>query len=165
MAGAVNLQDIVDDLSMMFDGIRSFVDRETGEVIQVAIEDLGAAEEGEEEDVDDAALAIVRNWDRYAQLPEKHEVNKWEIMREFCETVEPPKRREQLLRAIHGRGAFRYFKDMAREFGIIEEWYAFEEDALREIARDWCGDNDVPFTDKRRVRKVAGDSDPSGATG
>jgi hypothetical protein len=120
MASAVDLQDIVDDLSMMFDGMRSFVDRETGEVISVAIADLGAAEEGEEEDVDDAALTIVRNWDGYAQLPEKDEVNKWEIMREFCETVEPPERRAQLLRAIHGRGAFRYFKDLAREFGIIE---------------------------------------------
>jgi hypothetical protein len=33
MAGVVNLQDIVDELSMMFDENRSFVDRETGEVI------------------------------------------------------------------------------------------------------------------------------------
>jgi hypothetical protein len=53
MAGAVNLQDIVDDLSMMLDGIRSFVDRETGEVIPMAIADLGAAEDGEEEDDSD----------------------------------------------------------------------------------------------------------------
>lgn len=43
MAGVVNLQDIVDELSMMFDENRSFVDRETGEVIGVSLEDLGAA--------------------------------------------------------------------------------------------------------------------------
>jgi Uncharacterised protein family (UPF0158) len=84
-------------------------------VISVEIEELGAAEEGEEEDLDEDALAIVRNWDRYEELPGKDEVNHWDIMRDFCEAVEPSKRREQFLRAIRGRGAFRYFKDPAQE--------------------------------------------------
>jgi hypothetical protein len=58
MAGVVNLQDIVDEISIMSDVMKSFVDRETGEVIAVEIEELGAAEEGEEEDVDEKALAM-----------------------------------------------------------------------------------------------------------
>jgi hypothetical protein len=60
MAAVVNLQDIVDDLSIMSDVMKSFVDRETGEVVTVAIGDLGAAEEGEEEDVDEAACGRSR---------------------------------------------------------------------------------------------------------
>jgi hypothetical protein len=150
MAGVVNLQDIVDELSIISDVMKSFVDRETGEVITVETEDLGFAEEGEEEDADETALAIVKNWDRYEELPEKRDVNDWEIMQEFCESVEPPKHRDRLLRAIQGRGAFRYFKDLATEFGIIKEWYAFRENALREIAREWCEENEIAYTDKRR---------------
>lgn len=150
MAGVVNLQDIVDEISIMSDVMKSFVDRETGEVVSVEVEELGAAEEGEEEDVDEQALAIVRNWDRYEELPGKDEVNDWEIMRDFCETVEPPKRRDRLLKAISGRGAFRYFKDLATEFGIIKDWYAFREDALREIAREWCEENEIEYRDVRR---------------
>lgn len=89
---------------------------------------------------------------RYARLPGEREVNSWEIMREFCEQVEPAKRRDRLLAAIHGRGAFRYFKDLATEFGIIDEWYAFRDEALREIARDWCEENGIAYTDQRRAR-------------
>jgi hypothetical protein len=152
MAGVVNLQNIVDELSFIVDDRKSFVDRETGEVIPVAIADLGAAEEGEEEDVDEDALAIVKDWDRYEELPGKRDVNDWEIMREFCETVEPPKRRQELLGAIHGRGAFAHFKGLATEFGIIKEWYAFHEDALREIAREWCEENEIEYKDIRRPR-------------
>ena len=152
MAGTVNLQDIVDELSTMFDENKSFVDRETGEVITVSLDDLHAAEEEDEEDADKTCLAIVKDPGRYAWLPTKHDFNSWEIMREFCEEVEPPKRRDRLLAAIHGRGAFRYFKDLATEFGIIDEWYAFEEDALRDIAREWCEENGIACTDKRRAR-------------
>lgn len=153
MAGVVNLQDIVDEISMMSDVMKSFVDRETGKVITVEIEELGAAEDGEEEDVDEDALAIVKDGDRYEELPGKRDVNDWEIMEEFCESVESPKRRERLLRAISGRGAFRYFKDLAQEFGILKEWYAFREDALRAIAREWCEQNEIEFKDIRRPRR------------
>lgn len=141
---------------MMFDGMKSFVDRETGEVITVSLDDLHAAEEEDEEEEDDEdeeddpAVAIARDPGRYAWLPSKYEVNSWEIMREFCEMVEPPKRRDRLLSAIHGRGAFRYFKDLATEYGLIDEWYEFQDDALREIAREWCEDHGIRYRDAPR---------------
>jgi hypothetical protein len=94
----------------------------------------------------------VKNWDRYEEIPGKRDVNDWEIMREFCEMVEPPKRRDRMLRAISGRGAFRYFKDLATEFGIIKDWYAFREDELREIAREWCEENEIEYKDIRIPR-------------
>jgi hypothetical protein len=56
------------------------------------------------------------------------------------------------LSMMFGRGAFRHFKDLATEFGIIEEWYAFRKDALREIAREWCAENGIAYLDKRRTR-------------
>jgi len=46
-----------------------------------------------------------------------------------------------LPRAISGRGAFRYFKDTIHRYGVAEKWYAFKEEALKEIAREWCKDN------------------------
>jgi hypothetical protein len=39
MAGVVNLQEIVDELFVRFEENRSFVDRETGEVVMVAQDD------------------------------------------------------------------------------------------------------------------------------
>lgn len=153
MAGVANLQDIVDAISMIFDEMKSFVDRETGKVITVSLDDLRAAEEVDEEDADEKCLAIVIDPGRYAWLPRKDEVNDWEIMEEFCEAVESPKQRERLLRAIRGSGAFGHFKDLASDFGLLEEWYEFHEDALREIAEEWCDANRIAYKDERRPRR------------
>ena len=46
--------------------------------------------------------------------------------------------RESLLNAIHGRGAFRYFKNRVHELGIAEAWYAFRSAQYRQVALDWC---------------------------
>ena len=35
------------------------------------------------------AEALFADWDRFEKLPTKHDVNEWEIMREFAESVEP----------------------------------------------------------------------------
>jgi len=154
----VNLQDIVDSLSMMFDEMQSFVDRDTGEVVTVSLDDLRAADgDGSEDEIDemaeedavDPAWSIARNPGRYARLPSRHEVNAWETLREFCLTVDSPMRRDRLLAAIQGRGAFRSFKNLASEYGLLDEWYAFEESELRRIACHWCEENGVPYADKR----------------
>src|SRR5580704_6034658 len=106
MAGVVNIQDIVDELSMMFDELKSFVNRDTGEVVTVSLDDLRVADgdggedemdEMTEEDAVDPALSIARNRGQYVLLPSGREVNAWETLREFCATVELPIRRDRLL--------------------------------------------------------------------
>jgi hypothetical protein len=44
---------------------------------------------------------------------------------------------EQLERALHGKGAFRYFKDTARRLGVEQDWYAYRTKGLERIAREW----------------------------
>jgi hypothetical protein len=43
---------------------------------------------------------------------------------------------EELLEAIRGRGAFRLFKVTLRRMGAEADWYAFRDNALKEIARE-----------------------------
>ena len=151
MAGVVNLQDIVDELSLMFEENRSFVDRETGEVVMVTRDDLRAVEDpGPHDDDDETAVLILEHRERFKELPSKWEVNDWEIMREFCEAVESAERRGHLLSAIRGNGAFGRFKTLAAAYGMLEEWYAFHDNALWELARDWCEENEIPYTEKSR---------------
>ena len=51
----------------------------------------------------------------------------------------------QLERALHGRGAFRMFKDTVHRLGLQDAWYAFRDRALREIAIDWCEANGIEW--------------------
>ena len=55
-------------------------------------------------------------------------------MQDFSGSVGSDGIRDDLLRAIHGAGAFRNFKDTVRRVGIESAWFAFRTNALRQIA-------------------------------
>lgn len=152
MPATVRLNDIVDALEIPFDESTSFLDRDTGQVETVSHDLLRMAEEcGDDEEPDlpawqkqewDIAKRIVST-DRFEKLPTKFEVHEWSIMRDFSYSVESDQVREDLLNAIHGTAAFRYFKDVLRRRGIESAWFAFRSEALRQIAINWCEENSL----------------------
>jgi hypothetical protein len=59
--------------------------------------------------------------------------------------VESVRIREDLLHAIFDAGAFRHFKATVRRCGIEQDWFAFRDEALREIAREWCEEHQIKW--------------------
>jgi hypothetical protein len=53
--------------------------------------------------------------------------------------------REFVLDSIHGKGAFRHFKDTLYRFGMEEQWYRFHKEALQQIAKEWLTDNNLAY--------------------
>jgi hypothetical protein len=53
--------------------------------------------------------------------------------------------RDELVRAIHERGASRRFKEIVRLHGIESEWFTFRANALARIARDWCNEHGIVY--------------------
>ena len=155
MPATVLLKDIVDALEILDDESLSFVDRDTGEVETVSRELLGLAEESEgDENKPELPAWQETEWemakriaasDRFERLPTKFDVHEWGIMEEFSLSVESEKIRVDLLNAIRGAGAFRYFKDTIRRYGIEADWYAFRAGALRQVAIDWCEENEIAW--------------------
>ncbi len=147
MAASVLIKDIVEALEMQFEESASFLDLETGQVETVSRETLRAVEAPDDDEPDlpdgdedewEIAKRIVFNFDRFERLPSQFDIHEWEIMREFTDTVKSGKIREDLRDKIHGRGAFRAFKDALRRHKIEQDWYAFRDEALRKIAIEWC---------------------------
>ena len=66
-------------------------------------------------------------------------------MQEFALQVESDSAREELLSAIRGKGAFRYFKDTLRRRRMEPQWHEFRAQALRQIAIDWCEENGLAW--------------------
>jgi uncharacterized protein UPF0158 len=64
-------------------------------------------------------------------------------MQDFSYSVESDRIREDLLRAIHGAGAFRNFKDTLRRHRTELAWFPFRADALTQIALNWCEENRI----------------------
>jgi hypothetical protein len=155
MPAPVRLTDIVDALEMQSDEQSSFLDLETGKVETVSRDLLREAEASEDDEEPDLLEEPDDEWeiarrivfsDRFRKLPTKFEVHEWEIMREFADSLESGKIREDLLRAIHGSGAFRHFKDSIRRQGAEPAWFAFRTEALKQIALDWCEEHGVVWT-------------------
>jgi hypothetical protein len=144
----VKLSAILDALEMQGDETHAFLDRQSGDVVVLTDEELGAAEE------EDADLSDYPDWQReaieqakavqadeggrFVALPDRFEIDEWEMMRDFALSVEDEAISAALLDAIHGRGAFRYFKDQVRERGLAESWHEFRAGRYRQIASDWC---------------------------
>ena len=153
MPATVQLSDIIDALEMLFEESLSYLDVDAGQVVTVSEDLLREAEEHGDEEPDlpdwqkdewEIAKRIVST-ERFRPLPTKFDVHEWAIMQDFSRSVESDTIREDLLRAIHGAGAFRNFKDTARRLGVESAWFAFRADALRQIALDWCGENQIAW--------------------
>jgi uncharacterized protein UPF0158 len=151
MSTTVRLNDIVEALEMQFDESPSYLDLDTGQVVTVSEDLLHEAQEGGDQEPDlpdwqkdewEIAKRIIST-DRFRELPTKFDVHEWRIMQEFSRSVEPDGIREDLLRAIHGAGAFRNFKDAVRRHRIESSWFAFRTEALRQIAVKWCEENEI----------------------
>jgi hypothetical protein len=85
--------------------------------------------------------------DHYLPLPDRFEIHEYQIMERFCLSIDDEDMRDDLCDAIHGRGAFRRFKDRMHVYGMAEEWYQYRDAALREIAIAWCEEHGIPYTE------------------
>ena len=72
-------------------------------------------------------------------------VHEYAIMEEFSCSVADQKVSDALQIAIRGKGAFRRFKDVCQRFGMLDQWYSFKTEALKEIAVSWCQENNLEY--------------------
>ena len=153
METRVKLSDIIDGLESQSDESSSFLDKKTGEVILMTDYAMRAAEENEPlEDVPDwerelvaTAREILAETGQYLQLPTKYDLDEYSIMENFCMSLERKEIGDILYDLISGSGAFRRFKDAAYKYGVEDEWYKYRDNAMKELAIEWCRQNDIEF--------------------
>ena len=152
-AATAKLSDIVDAMECQMDERTSYFNKKTGEVVTIHQGALSSAEEGKSSDeltffewdkfeLEEAKKVVASN--DYIPLPDKFDIDEWRIMERFCGSVEDEKMYEDLWNAIHGKGAFRYFKDLIHRFGIQDNWYQFRNGTYEQMARDWCEEHGIP---------------------
>jgi hypothetical protein len=154
----VKLKDLVEVLDCRMQETQYYLNRKTGKIVEVQDEYMSVAEVSEEDEefgsfqewereCIEQAICILENEDDFLALPDQFEINEYEIMDDFCCSIEDDRLSATLCGLIRGKGAFRRFKDVVYRYGIEDQWYAFKERALRTIARDWCEKNEIPYED------------------
>jgi hypothetical protein len=142
----------------------SLVDLQSGCVVTVDRSVLSAIEEGEEEalhglpdwqkeEVEIARAIVGDSGERFVDGPDKFDFHEYRHVERFIGTVENAEAAEQLWRAIKGKGAFCYFKDMARRLGVLERWFEYRDTALKEFVVAWAEARNVPYEDDTKERK------------
>ncbi|HET9743912.1 MAG TPA: UPF0158 family protein [Terriglobales bacterium] len=159
MPATVSLDDIVEALGLQSEISQTFLNRETGEILACTEEEISLAEEEDDERTpqwQQKMLPKVRealNGKPWLELPTKFEIHEWEIMQRFADKEENEEHRRELLRAIHGNGAFRHFRDTIYRLGIEKRWYRFHDEQLKEVAIEWLEENQIPFSEKKKNQK------------
>ncbi|RPI29937.1 MAG: hypothetical protein EHM70_15165 [Chloroflexota bacterium] len=147
-----------------------YLDTETGEIIFVTQESQDHLEsinetyyDGETEAVDWETAFIeenLRDWQRESirdasrvqegfgsriiKIPTQDSREGYRDMERFIATVNDPRLRDRLDRAISGRGAFRYFNDVLRDYPAERErWFEFKKNQVYVRMRDWLESEDI----------------------
>ncbi len=132
----VKLSDILEAFELNDRYSKYFLDQETGEVVQV--NDMMMTQDEKDE--------IYDRLDEHGfyRLPTSFDIRDYDIMDAFVDTLSGT-RREKLLTAISGRGAFGNFKNQIRALGIQQQWYDFQAAVYKRKAIEWCEENELEW--------------------
>ena len=139
----LDLNKAAEEFEMISDEHQLFYNRETDE-FDFYIDPIYSGIEDDTEKFEE---------DCWIAAPSQRELNEYDIMVEFAETVTDLRANELLCLALEGRGAFRRFKDTLHRVDLTNEWYAFKHKAYVGIAREWCVENDIEYLDNEEISK------------
>lgn len=133
----VPLKQIIDAMEIASDERDQYLDIATMSIVSLPQFDDGIGMDHESlADRIEAGLNA-----RYFRLPRKFDIHEYSIMERFIYDLPTGSTRDELAGCIHGKGAFRRFKDSIRYHGIEQDWYDYRNSAFREIAIEWCESN------------------------
>lgn len=111
------------------------VHRETGETVAVSADELGAAEDGDDDEceflgADPEQLRRILDDSRWFTLEAATTEDSADTIRRFIRRLPAGDAADRLARAFDGRGAFRRFREALRDAGLREEWQRYQEWAV-----------------------------------
>lgn len=106
----VKLSEIIDGLEMVDNITDCYYNPEKGEVF---LSNIGENGEITEDELDEL-------FEKSYILPTQYEINEYQMMCDFIDTIDDIKIKGNSQRLIQGKGAFRRFKDYCIEMNIIQ---------------------------------------------
>ena len=157
------------------DEVRFYLDKETGNVLQITEEEQKLAEsiheeyynkdtgeidwdsafeetdipDWEQEGVKNAELVEINFSERIIRIPSEDSHEGYNDMEDFVFEVKNKRIQQRLEDAINGRGAFRRFKNVLQEYPAERElWFEFKNNRTRQRILDWLESEDISLDDK-----------------
>lgn len=135
MKYTVTLSKIIEGLEMVDNIVDCYYNPEKDEIF---LSNIGEYEELTEDEIDEL-------FEKSIILPTQYEINEYQIMVDFIDIIDNEDLKEELRRLIQGKGAFRRFKDYCFESNMIQDWHKYKEQRYKEIAIEWCRQNELEY--------------------
>lgn len=155
MSAQAKLRDLVEGMEMQPQEGEVYFDRQTGEIVLVTDDALGAVEaKGDGSELPGWHQALIQEAEevlnaeegRFVQLPDLWEAHELQMAGDYCGTLDAVGQADRLRAALRGREAsrrFRRFMETVTELGITMQWYRFRNATLEQIAREWCEEHGI----------------------
>ncbi len=157
----------VEEIAMIMDNHDRFasqyyLDKETGEMVVIPEELMSVLDREEpreglqEEDLPKweldllpMAKEIFEGSERYEEIPMRPSGEAYRMMVDFTNSMRNPGLRSKLESALHGRGAFRRFRDALGQFPEEEkQWFRFQAEKDKEEVKDWLESIGIELEEK-----------------
>jgi hypothetical protein len=126
---------------------QGFVDIKRGEIVLFGDDAFSEAEKTDETEEErlERVFSIEDDWQRYVALPNIYEDER--SMRADFAASQQGEAQQELAAALAGAGGIQRFNRAVRQLKLWREWQSFFHKRLLELARDWCEEYDVEYSD------------------
>ncbi len=148
MAVVVSLVEMISEMAEIVDNHTAFLNRKTGEVLTMNDQKRALLENSQPvHDLSEGQHAVREAMESgdLLELPSKFEHHEYSIVERFCQSINEPRQKKKLLKAIRSKRAFRDFQKVIGKLGIQERWIGFRNRELEELAVDWLDRNDIAY--------------------
>jgi hypothetical protein len=150
---AIKLDDVIEALEFCSEERKYYFNKVAYVITSIGEEEMRAAEDYDDDSSEnnpewqreeiEVAIDILENSDNYLGLPTRFEVNEYDIMLQFCDSLNNDKMSSLLSKELQGNGAFKRFKGFVNRYNIETKWYEFRDEAIKRIAIGWCEENNI----------------------
>ena len=141
----IDLDDIVDAIQGGSNSVEYYLNTRSGEII-MRDEHLSTRELME---IDDE---IDKQYEDLILIPDSRDAGDIRMMREYSWTLPDGAAKDALTTALSGgKGIFKRFKNAVSQYGLLNEWYEYEDDRYMQFAKDWCQANEVAFEEVPKI--------------
>ena len=153
MSDKITLEDILEVQEIEMEEMDSYYHLPTQCMVVFSKEDMDMAKNNEDtanledwkRETVEQAKDFIKNPSDYINFPTKEEYNEYGIMEEFIKEYNNESLSSKLNVKLSGEEAFRKFKDVLYDIGLVDEWYDFRDEKCLEVARKWCERNEVDY--------------------
>ncbi len=148
MAVVVSLVEMISEMAEIVDNHTAFLNRKTGELLTMNDQQRALFENSQQvHDLAEGQHAVREAMESgdLLELPSKFEHHEYSIVERFCESINEPRQKRKLLKAIRGKRAFRDFQKVLGKLGIGQRWLGFRDRGLEGLAVAWLDQNEIAY--------------------